>query len=810
MSSYRKSKLFIPPDWNGILVVGDCPYSESSIEFPFMQSHFSALLGLQKKAGWNSGRPALANILSTYPKNGYFTACNEEVLKEEVKDFNSIVAEIKPRLVFGLGRQTSTYVKPGCTDLDDERGAPFMLGESLRLLSYHPREIFRKYENNIIAESDFIKAWRLLTEGWKEPVYNINYQPSFKDVCEKLYKFLETKCPLGVDIETNYHLKITCICLAYNTTSAIVIPFVTPMGHYWNQQEEKVVWKLLAQVLEKNPLVGQHAVHFDHYILAMNKILANFVGDTEFAHWEVYCEMSKSLAFINSLYLMNPYWKSVLKEARSGRVPYQKEWEYCGKDGIVTLQAASEIKKELLELPPSCFEHYRFNIRVSRAFQYMSLRGVRFDKAKRDARLKDLEQQEKEWQSELNKLAGKEIMVTSPKRMKTWLYEELKLPVRYKEVRDDEGDVEMRETQDYLTILYLARQFPNLPQVLLAGKLRKLKKRISSLSAIQCRPGTDIISWTFNVVGTETGRASGYKPPDGCGVQPQNPDSRDRDIYCAGDNARWCKADLEGADSWTVAAMLVACGDSRMMDDLLHHVKPAQILGIAKLYGSHLMNADVETIKSYMPQFKAQVKLEEKQRGKKRTIYDATKAVSHGSNYCMGPKTTHENIFKKSDGDLFVPIEECKQMQMLYEKRYKGLFELRNRMVGILNNQGYLDAFSGNRRYFFGRRDNSTVREMMSQLPQAHTTYATNLLLERFMFWKGNRVADGSRHLIHQPVNQVHDETNTIFTLEHIERARDIFRVCSTNRITCWGVDFTIPFEVSTGLNWGECDEDFL
>lgn len=811
ITTHRKSKLIVPPNWNGALIVGDCPYSESANLSPFMHSHLGAINALMRKGGWDQTQaPALANVCGDFPKNGLLKTHDPILLDLEVKELYSIIDELKPRLIVGLGRQTARYIKRDCTDIDDERGAPFFFGPHVSLLSYHPRELFRKYENNIIAEADFTKAHNLLLNGWKEPSFNINFEPSFKDVCEALYRFLETRCPLSVDIETNYHLRATCIGLAWNQNSAIVIPFTKPGAWYWNPAEEKVIWRLLARVLEQNSLIGQHAVHFDHYILARgHKILANFVGDTEFATWEVYCEMPKSLAFINSLYLNNPYWKGVLKEARSGKVPYQREWEYCGKDTIVTLQGASAIKKEFTNLPPKAFDHYRFNIRVSRAFQYMAIHGVTFDVAKRNARLVELRDQESDMQKQLDSLAGKPIMVTSPAKMNRWLYDELKLPVRYKEKINDEGDRELRETQDYLTILLLARQFPNIPAIMLAGKLRKLKKRLSSLSLVECRPNTSTIGWNFNLVGTETGRASGYKPADGWGVQPQNVDSRDRDLFCAGDNEFWCKADLEGADSWTVAAMLQSLGDNRMMDDLLHRVKPAQALAVAALFGSNLISADVDEIKSYLPRLKQVVKDQEALRGKKRTIYDAMKAVSHGSNYCMGPQTTHENIFKKTDGDLYVPVDDCKKAQTLYERRYSGLFKLRERMVGLLNSHGYLDAFSGNRRYFFGRRDNGTVREMMSQLPQANTTYATNLLLERLYYWRGNRVA-GTNILIHKPVNQVHDETNTLFDRVNLDQAREIFTKCSTNRITTWGIDFTIPFEVAYGVNWGECDNDLL
>lgn len=809
MSTYKTSKLVIPRNWNGALIVGDCPYSDSSVASPFMHSHLGTLVQLQAKANWDiASRPAYANVLDFFPKNAKFASVPESVLTNQRADLVAIIDELKPRLLLGLGRQTAPYIKHGFGgDLDEERGAPFATPYGTGLLSYHPREIFRQYEYNVVAVNDFIKAWRYLRDGWTEQKWFINYQPSFKEALELLYKFLESRSPLSVDIETNYHLGITCIGLAYNNTSALVIPFVTPDGPYWKPHEERAIWKVLCRVLELCPLIGQNAVHFDHYILARGyKINANFVADTMFAQWEVYCEMQKSLAFINSLYLDNPYWKSVLKEARTGKVHHSQEWLYCGKDCIVTLQGANKLRHELSELPPGSYSHYKFNIRVSRVCQYMSIRGVEFDTKKRDERVKQLETEAHEMQLHLDTLAGKHIYVTSPTKMKRWLYEELKLPIHYNKKTTDEGDVEYRETQDYLTLLLLAREFPNIPALSVAGKLRKLRKRISSLSLVVPRPGTNIVGWTFNAVGTETGRFAGYKPPDGWGVQPQNVYSGDKDLFLPGDGNFWCKSDLEGADSWTVAAMLSALGDNRMMDDLLHGIKPAQALTIASLFGEHLITASWSELKALLPSFKTAMKEQEKVRGKKRTDYDAYKAVSHGTNYCMGPKTTCDNIFKKSDGELYVSLETCRDKQFLYEKRYPGLAKLKERMASLLSTHGYLDAYSGNRRIFFGRRDNNTVREMISQLPQAHTTYVTNLLFDRLFHWKGNRMGNG-RELVVKPVNQVHDEACKVFARSDLDRAREIFRVCSVNRITCWGVDFTIPFESTYGESWGECDE---
>jgi hypothetical protein len=397
--------------------------------------------------------------------------------------------------------------------------------------------------------------------------------------------------------------------------------------------------------------------------------------------------------------------------------------------------------------------------------------------------------------------------------MTTWLYGDtskgnLGLPPRYKESRDSEtGDVEMRETQDYLTLLKLAREFTHVPALMVGGRLRKLLKRISTLETIIARPD-GYVGYSLNIVGTETGRGSCRKLPDGTGIQSQNQDRRDRDLYYPDFDHLMAKCDLEGADSWTVAAQLASLGDSTMMDDLMAGLKPAQIMGIAWTFGSHLVGQPASVIKTYLADFKKLVKQEEASRGPGKTIYDIMKAGSHGSNYGMGPATMQDNTFRRSDGELFVPISDFKRFQDLYAKRYKKLYALQEKMASILNTHGYLDSFSGNRRNFFSRRDSNTVRIMLSQLPQNITGFVTNQLLDRLYLWKRNRFSSTSRKFILAPLNQVHDETVLQFHPSQTSAAHDIFYQAAQNKIVTWGVEYSIPFDANHGLNWASCYEE--
>lgn len=818
MSDYPTNKLFIPDEWNGMLIVGDVPYDDKATAAPFMHSHLGNIQMMLTKSGISKlpGMPAFANVLSFYPTNGYITAANPVQVEDELNQLRKIISQMAPRVILFLGRHTAKAVAK-ITDLNGQRGAPFFYdGRIPALCTYHPRELFMQYELTIIAIADYTKAGTILkTGGWKPPLMEINYLPSYAEAVKLLNYFIEKKLPLSVDIETNAQLRMTCIGFAFSKTQAICIPLQIPNGRYWPEHEEKQLWRLLAQVCEKCPLIGHYAVHFDHYVLAVkHKILANFVSDTMFGHWEVYCELPKSLAFLNSIYLLHPYWKDVLTEARSGKIPYQEEFRYNAQDTLVCLQSAYEISKELEDYPAESRDHYRFNIRVSRALQYMSIRGMRFDAKKRDERVKHLSSEADLMTKEFQALVGRNINVRSHQQMKKWLYDEPKngglgLPPKYKEKKDKEtGDKELVETQDYLTLLKLAREFPDIKALMVGGRLRKLLKRISTLSTIIARPD-GYVSYSLNTIGTETGRASSSKLLDGTGIQAQNQDRRDRDLYLADEGGYLAKCDLEGADSWTVAAQLSSLGNHTMMEDLLAGLKPAQIMGIAWLFGSHLVTQPAAVIKTYLKDFKAVVKQEEASRGPGRTIYDIMKAGSHGGNYGMGPQTMQDNSFRRSDGELYVPVGDFKRFLALYNRRYDKLEALQEKMASILNTHGYLDSYSGNRRIFLGRRDSGTIRIMLSQLPQNITGFVTNQLLDRVYHWKQNRVSSTNRRLILQPVNQVHDETDLAFSADRLEQAREIFHKASRNRIVTWGVEYSIPFDAHYGLDWSDAKEEF-
>lgn len=717
------------------------------------------------------------------PKNESQTLALENALS----DFN-------PTVIVTLGTLALKYFKRKADQLDKERGAPFKVGSCLFVPTYHPREVFAIYNKLPLFSNDIAKAVRLAKDGWKLPEMRINYLPSFNDVTSMLGKFIEHKPYLAVDIETTYTTGIcTCIGMAYSLQEALVIPFISPTkpGRYWSKDEEKIIWRLLQKALQVCLCVGHNSCHFDFSMLARKHgIVANFVDDTMFAMWSCYPEFKKSLSFCSSIFTDNPYWKDELKLARSGAIPRSKEFEYCGRDCIITMQCAKALGEELKELGEDVREHYKFNIRVSRAYEYMALTGATIDVDKLNQRVVDLSATADKLQEEINKQVGKPLNVRSPKQVKTYLYERLKLPERIKKFKNPDGTEGERVTSDYLTILYLGRQYEELPVITQIGKLRKLYKRISALTKI----GYDkkhICRWGYNVVGTETGRSSGYKPLIGEGVQPQNVDRRDRDLFLPPEGYYWCKADLEGADSVTVAACLEALGYPRLHEDIKNHVKPAQVLALAMLLGDEVMGWSLNKIKEQLPILKSD---------KGKTMYRVAKAINHGSAYMLSPAGMHSNIFLQSDGELFVTPTQCKISQELLFSRY--YYPAYHRQVQtIMNTKKFLKTGHGQCRTFFGRYDNSTLREMLAYLPQAHTAFVTNTTIERLYKSPENRTPDGNLFL--RLCNQVHDETDFYFPIGEETRTRELFNSCKEVPLTIWNVPFLIEFDAAYGSSWG-------
>ena len=756
---------------------------------------------------------AAARQLQGWLVRGGFNLDDVEVkrLGDNIYDENKIndpaltqfINEYKPDLIIGLGKMSLQYLKGTLeVSLDDERGAPFnnVINGCLSLCSYTPAYIFKVYDQNVLVEHDFKKAHRLAVNGWKQREYDNRYTPTYGEVMELFDMFLREKPLLSVDIETLFHTgKMTCIGFAWSETQALVVPLV-PYRYgletrRWTPEQELEIFKKMKQVLETCECVGQNAVHFDQYVLFRKYgILSRLNHDTMFEFWELYPSMDKSLAFLSSMLTDNSYWKGLLKEARSGKVPRWEEFRYNGLDCIVAYQCHVELQRRLKERPEA-LKHYNFNIRVSRAYQYMSVNGCRIDQDKLSQMKLETSSKITEETEKLEALVGHPINVKSPKQMKDWLYRELGLPQQMKAVKDKFGRRTATETADALSVYKMAGEHPDIPALRVASRLRKLHKRMSGLEGIEVDEH-GVCHWAFNCVGTKVGRSAGYKPAHEKGVQPQNVDKAFRELFIPPEGYVWLKADLEGADSVTMGACLKALGHPTLMDDILHRIKPAQTIALQLLTGKPFTKMSQQEIL-------ANKYLLKDKKGKQ--FYRITKAVNHGSAYMLGFDGMSDNMLRISEGELYVSPQECKKVQAMLFERYD--YRIYHKAIHkIMCSNPVLKAANGQVREFYGRADNTTCREMCSYLPQVHTAFVTNKVIERFYY--DPRAKRNGVNLL-RLCNQVHDELCGFIREEDVDEVEQLFKEFSYVPLSIWGVDFSIEFEAQVGPNWGNMTRDF-
>lgn len=735
---------------------------------------------------------------------------DEEIFEDSTAD--DYIRTLNPSMIIGLGRMSLMYLKGReafqftkkgecIVSLDDQRGAPFLnrINGCPTICTYTPRYIFMLYALETIVQSDFNKAARLHSTGWSPPEYSINFIPTYGEAMSRLQQFYDENKVLSVDIETRKTGKMTCIGFADSESTAFVLPF-EPFDYgtkrvSYNAEEMRELLQMTKRVLEHCPCVGHNAVHFDHYDLyARYGILTRFIGDSMFGFWELYPSYEKSLGFVSSMLTDNMYWKGMLKESRTGKCPRWKEFEYNGLDCIIAYQCWKEIHSRL-KANDDLMNHYKFNIRVSRAYNYMSKRGCCIDKEKLNQMKIDTLKQINDTQEELNASAGKSINVKSPKQMKEWLYHDLRLPIAYKAKKDKFGNREQTETADALSVYKAAGEHPEIPALGIAAKLRKLHKKMSGLEGIE----TDekgICHWSFNCCGTKVGRSSGSKPLIEAGVQPQNVDKAFRDLFIPPDGMVWVKADLEGADSVTMGACMKALGEPLLMDDIKHRIKPAQTVALELMTGEPFTQKSQEEIK-------AAIHLLKEPKGKK--FYKITKAVNHGSAYMLGFDGMSDNMLRISEGELYVSPKDCKTYQQKLFSRY-NYKRYHLEIEKIMRRDPMLKAANGQTRIFYGRADNAMCREMCSYLPQVHTAYVTNKVIERFYYDKAARKGD---RLLLQLCNQVHDELCGFVYEDEVDEVERLFKEFCYVPLSIWGVDFIIEFEAQCGPTWGTMTRDF-
>lgn len=795
------------------------PNSEKTPK-PFVGASGRFLTSLLIDAAIQRGLCYIGNVCQYRPPNNDISAFNWESyqIQQGLVQLKEDIDRFKPNLVilFGntplraaMGTYTDVKGKQKLYSISNYRGSVFMCDRPESpfygikcLATYHPASLFHVYGNTALVRIDLNRARKHGSFAHiPDTGLVLDSGPNFETIIARLKLIKERKIPVSVDIE-GYVGAMSCISISPAPKQSFIIPFTRSDGlSFWTLDEEVEIWTHLSSVLEdpEIPKILQNAM-YDRFVLAYSykTLIRNVRDDTMVKHWEQFCEFEKALAIQTSIYTEHAYYKN---EGES--LNQDTFWKYCCKDSAITYEISDKLDK-LLENSPKGRAHYNFNMQLQDPFLFAELKGMRLALDKRRIRTDWLNGQAYfdskrgvsagTEQKLLEELVGWQINVNSNPHMQTLLYDQLKFPVKLKKRKGGDST----PTADYETLLKLGFKTKN-KIIMQCIKVRQIRKRCSDIIGMTPDPDGRIRS-SINIVGAVTGRTSSSEAPTGEGRNLQNITDDDRDLILADEDHDFGQCDLKGADGWTVAAHCARLGDPTMLDDYLYGLKPAQIIALMYLHGAEVNNYPRDKIKEMSKAITAETDKTN------NYLYFTCKRAQHGTNYQMGAEKLCLQMYLDTEGMVDVPVYMAEKIQALYLLRYKGVKLWQQWCGHELKTKGYLINASGQKRIFFGRKDNpETLRDFIANEPQHNTTYATNLALLSLWIDPDNHNSDGSLKV--WPCHHVHDALITQWHQRHRDFAREKMPQWFNNPIMIAGIKITIPYDGKFGPSWGELSE---
>ena len=395
---------------------------------------------------------------------------------------------------------------------------------------------------------------------------------------------------------------------------------------------------------------------------------------------------------------------------------------------------------------------------------------------------------------QLDTLLKREINTASTKQMRRFLYDApptgCGFPKRY--IKEGARNTDrLSVAVDAMLATFRQNRDPRLELCL---RLSDLRTQLESLQTKLDRDGR--IRFTLNIAGTKVGRMSCQKSNTGSGFNMQTVTDAHRCLFPADPGHDFYQIDLKTADGWTIGAECAALGDSRMLDDMRAGLKPANAVVLLMQHGA---------VVNSWPMAQA---LEAQTRIDKRSWqYLACKKGIWGTAYGLGDVALSEKILEeawKESGELVaISAADCKKLQAAVHARYPGIRRRWERIKMQLARDGYLEACGGQRRDFFGRKDDhSTQKEGFAYSPAANTAFCNGLAILALWNDPANIRPDGTR--IFRPLLQVHDSVLGQAPVERRAWVEERIPTWYANELEVAGTRFVIPWETCRGTNWGD------
>jgi uracil-DNA glycosylase family 4 len=322
------------------------------------------------------------------------------------------------------------------------------------------------------------------------------------------------------DIEISNE-EVSCISFCWNPFLVMSIPFVYECGDYFLPDQEYIIWKEIASILEDSHIMkcGQNLGFDSHFLFHKYGISTWPMKDTMIAYHTLLPEFKKGLNDICANYIPDiPYYKEDGKFWLKGIGSWEKGWQYNCLDSAVCSEVMPILETELKHQDNTKACERQTNIIP--VLTYMQERGILCDVEGIKLAAEKTEKEITLLQAELDGLAGRSLNVNSNPQMVEFFYKERKYTEYKKRRTDPDGHVTFEPSVDVIALKRLVRQ--GIHEAVLVKKIRGLRKRLSTYMDISAIDVDSRLRCAYNPAGTKFSRLSSSKNIFEKGTNMQN------------------------------------------------------------------------------------------------------------------------------------------------------------------------------------------------------------------------------------------------------------------------------------------------
>lgn len=178
--------------------------------------------------------------------------------------------------------------------------------------------------------------------------------------------------------------------------------------------------------------------------------------------------------------------------------------------------------------------------------------------------------------------------------------------------------------------------------------------------------------------------------------------------------------------------------------------------------------------------------------------YALGKMTAHAASYDMRWKTFQINVLEKSRGTIRLTPAEAKFYLEMFGTLFPEVIRWQEKIKNKLMADRTLVNLFGYPRSFYGRWNDSLVREGYSWIPQSTIGIITAMAIEEF-----DRYCEDHNLPEWEVLNDKHDSMLVQCPIADEERCTQLLTQCmSRNLISSTGVPYRMEVEVSRGYNW--------